>query len=493
MALNYSPEEWRDYLNDCVLIRQPDCDRYEDYYGGRHPMAFATAKFKEAFGDLFDAFADNFMELVVDVPVDKLHVSGFEFGDPEVNAEAMRQWRLNGLERHARIAHTEAVKCRASYVLVDPVLKRITVQHPRMAYVEVDPADPLKRLAGILRWVDVDGRTYVNVYLPDAVHKWATKEGESSKPVATLPGVERLAVDGGWEKIGEVRNDLGVVTLIPLENNPSLLRGGKSDLDVVIPLQDGTNKELMDMFIASEYQAFKQRVLTGVEVPKYPEGHALEGQPMPSAELMAAISRTWFIEDSEAKVTELGGSDLSNYVNVVEMLVQHIATKARIPPQHFLAGGATLANVNAESMVIIQDGFVSKVERKQTDFGPTWAEAVRLLLRSQGKTVPDDVVGSTKWAPVQKPSIVGLADALAKLAPLGVPFEWMWEQLGVSPEDAADWRVQLDKRTAKADAAAKAALEAQRSQPQLVDANGAPLPPSTPSGDLTPSQAPPSA
>ena len=477
--LNYSPEEWLNFLDEQLTIRIPDVDRYERYYRGEHPLAFATSKFREAFGDLFAEFADNFMELVVDVPVDKLHVTGFDFGDEKVNEEAWKLWRLNDMESRARIAHTEAVKCRASYVLVDPVLGRITVEHPKQAYVELDPADPMNRLAGIKRWVGVDGKTYATLYLPDRVYKYVSKGSASNKLMPTLPDHERLQTSGGWDLVREVRNPLGVVPLIPLENNPTLLRGGKSDLEVAIPLQNATNKLVTDMIVASEYQAFKQRVLTGVEVPKYPEGHEQAGQPMPSAELMAAISRTWFIEDTDARVTELGGVDLGNYVQAIEMSIQHIATKTRIPPQHFLSAGGTLANVSTESMTVINDGFISKVERKQGDFGPSWREVMRLALQAKRIQVPKDVTGTTKWAPVQKPSIAALADALAKLQPLGVPFEWIWQQIGATPEEAVEWRKQLDERQKQAPAPSG-----------LVGPNGAPLAPVVAQPDQNPSGAP---
>jgi hypothetical protein len=488
MALNYPPEGWRDFLLEQLQVRVADCDNYEDYYRGIHPLAFATSKFKEAFGDLFAAFADNFMELVVDVPVDKLKLTGFDFGSLELNAEAWKLWRLYRMHVNSRIAHTEAVKCRTSFVLVDQVLKKFTIWHPKMAYVEVDPTDPTNRLAGIIQWVDVTGRTFCNVYLPDATYKYGSKmEGASPRPQVTLPDQERYPVTGGWELLDTIPNPLRVVNLIPLENNPTLLRGGKSDLDVVIPLQNGANKELADMFVASEFQAFKQRVLTGVEVPKYPEDYpdpALAGKPLASAELMAAISRTWFIESSEAKVTELGGTDLSNYVDVVEMLVQHIATKARIPPQHFLSAGATLANVNSESMTIINDGFVSKVERKQDDFGPAWVEAMRLLLQLKGKTVPSDVIGEAQWAPVMEPAISSIADALVKLDGLGVPREWAWRKIGATPEEVADWRKQLLARQARA------AKQMQAQAPGLLGPDGAPLRPSQPQEAQTPSAVP---
>jgi hypothetical protein len=47
---------------------------YEAYYDGQHRLAFATSKFREAFANLFSAFADNWCEIVIDAPVERLVV-----------------------------------------------------------------------------------------------------------------------------------------------------------------------------------------------------------------------------------------------------------------------------------------------------------------------------------------------------------------------------------------------------------------------------------
>jgi hypothetical protein len=48
-----------------------------------------------------------------------------------------------------------------------------------------------------------------------------------------------------------------LVPAVPLQNNPSLLHGGRSDLDPVIPLQNALNKLIADMLVASEFSAFR--------------------------------------------------------------------------------------------------------------------------------------------------------------------------------------------------------------------------------------------
>jgi hypothetical protein len=48
------------------------------YYDGDHSLVFATTKFRQAFGSLFAAFADNLCASVVDAAADRLQLTGFD-------------------------------------------------------------------------------------------------------------------------------------------------------------------------------------------------------------------------------------------------------------------------------------------------------------------------------------------------------------------------------------------------------------------------------
>ena len=67
-----------------ALGRFADPKRYHSYsesrayYDGNHRLAFATESFREAFGGLFAAFAENMCPAVVDAVGDRLELIGFE-------------------------------------------------------------------------------------------------------------------------------------------------------------------------------------------------------------------------------------------------------------------------------------------------------------------------------------------------------------------------------------------------------------------------------
>jgi hypothetical protein len=125
LADNRTPASWLEVLNrrlDERWMRRLDgmgiCDAY---YEGDHSLAFATAKFREAFGILFGAIADNWCQLVVDSKVERLEVQGFRFGKkPGADDIAWDIWQANGLDAESAMVHTEAAKLGEAYWLVEP-------------------------------------------------------------------------------------------------------------------------------------------------------------------------------------------------------------------------------------------------------------------------------------------------------------------------------------------------------------------------------------
>lgn len=451
-----SPEWWLRTLDQRLEERRPRLQRYEGYYSGAgHRLAFATGKFREAFGDLFEAFADNWCRIVVDAAVERLRVEGFRFGpeDQEADKDAWAIWQENGLDADSDLAHTEAVKCEEAYLLVGPGendTPRISVEHPEQVIVAASADDRRRRAAALKKWLADDGYVMATLYLPDKVHRF-----RSEKPQGDGQQVRWIYRDqtgsrfpfGPWSQRfgrvpGTVPNPLGVVPVVPLANGPSLLGGGRSDLADVIPLQDAINKLATDMLVASEFAAFRQRVLTGVEWPTDPD----TGQPIPGSELKAAMSRVWAFGDSDVRVHEFSATDLSNYVSGLEMLIQHLAAQTRTPPHYLL--GQSGAFPSGESLKATETGLMAKVRRKQRTFGEGHEEAMRLAFRLKGDERRGRAFDAeTLWADPESKSLGELVDALLKLKDLAIPFEALWARLpDTSPQEIDRWSEDLKRR-----------------------------------------------
>src|SRR5688572_28663052 len=81
---------------------QEDYLKYENYYVGEHKLAFSTDRWKEVFENEFEEFADNWCQVVVDTPVQRLEITGFrsdENSDDATLAETI--WDDNVMEIEA--------------------------------------------------------------------------------------------------------------------------------------------------------------------------------------------------------------------------------------------------------------------------------------------------------------------------------------------------------------------------------------------------------
>ncbi|HEX3453261.1 MAG TPA: hypothetical protein VHS03_01445, partial [Gaiellaceae bacterium] len=157
-----TPEDWRTFLLPQLDARALEAELYELYYDGRHPLQFATSKFREAFGALFGAFADNWCQIVVDAAVERLRIVGFRTSTA-VSDQAWELWQENALDVQSVIAHTEAGKNGRAFLLVDPNDGEplITVEHASQVIVAHDPANRQNRLAALKRWLGDDGYQYL--------------------------------------------------------------------------------------------------------------------------------------------------------------------------------------------------------------------------------------------------------------------------------------------------------------------------------------------
>jgi hypothetical protein len=171
-----TPDELAKALDNALDARMPAVERFEAYYEGEQSVAFATSKWRETFGALFNELADNWCQLVIDASVERLKVEGFRFGPEGDNAdnEAWQLWQANYLDADSTLAHTDACKTGLAYVLVlpndaMPETPRITVESPAQVIVLTAPDDRRKRLAALKRWREEDGSARAVVYTPDAL------------------------------------------------------------------------------------------------------------------------------------------------------------------------------------------------------------------------------------------------------------------------------------------------------------------------------------
>lgn len=427
---------WLIRLERELNVRNRTLAKYDRYYQGDHPLLFATSKFRDVFSGLFKEFADNWTELVVDAVEERLDVEGFRLpGDKAGETKAWRFWQANQLDADSQLAHTEALINGMAYVLAWPGEKDplICVEDPQEMIVAHAPGNRRDRQAAVKIWADYDAaKFYGTVYLPDAVWKFERKI--QAKPAALWGQALPPQANAGllaWEPrrvAGEewpLTNPLGVVPVVPLYNKPRIRGAGTSEIRNVIPMQDATNKLLADMMVASEFAAFRQRWATGLEIPVDPETK----QPVQPFE--HAINRLWVSPSKDTSFGEFGASDLNNYVQAIQLIVQHVASQTRTPPHYFYLSGQF---PSGESIKSAETGLVAKAKRKMRHFGEGWEEAMRLAFLASGDTKRATAQQmETIWGDPESRSEGEHVDATIKLKALGVPLPALWERAGFSP------------------------------------------------------------
>src|SRR5688500_4392795 len=95
-----------------------DYAQYRSYYDGIQDLTFATAKFARAFGKIFEAFAYNRCQSVVDGIADRLRIKkiavdekAMASGGTGLQEQVDLIWRMNRFDRKQGEMFTESLKC----------------------------------------------------------------------------------------------------------------------------------------------------------------------------------------------------------------------------------------------------------------------------------------------------------------------------------------------------------------------------------------------
>ncbi len=456
---------------------------YDDYYEGRHRLAFATSKFREVFGGHISAVTDNWMPMVIQSSVERLRMQGFTLEvDDDVDPDkpddgdgtdngAWDICRRNYLDVDFPILATEASKHGEAALLSwwdhtstpgffsrlfsrrsTDTRARITLEDPGQMIVRREAGDPRRRAAALKRWVEEDETVMANLYLPGHLYRFRRKKDGDWGPreLDGIPAVET--------------NPLGIVPVVPIVNDPhmkpclppqSLLAAphnaprvgiglGRSDLADLISTQDQINKLLCDLMIASEFGAFKQRWATGLETEDESE---VPERLRPA--FKAAIDHLWTSEDDKTKFGEFSETQLSNFVAAIENRIQSLASRSRTPPHYLLGSSGTFPS--GESLKATETGLVAKSNGKKSSFGGGVEEAARIaLFIEKGERAASTFRSRVAWASSESRSESEFVDSLVKKLSIGVPKEQLWEEAGYSPEQIKQMKKALREAAVEA-------------------------------------------
>ncbi len=388
--------------------------KFERYYAGVHELSFATEKFANAFGSQFREFAMNLCPAVCDAIKDKLKITGFAIEHPGRNAnvnerayksdtdDVARIWHANRMDLRSGEIHKEALKNGDAYAIVWPDDNgRAAIFPNNAANLAVTYSDdaPGKILQASKFWRTADKHTRLNLYFPDRIEKYVTsKPAETHLPEATefVP----IVADGtgalqpelfegarlSAESSHIVPNPYGIVPVFHFANNADLGMPGRSELEAAIPIQDGLNKSVLDMLVAMEFSAYRQRWVAGIEVLTDPDGKEI--QPFKTG-----ADRLWVASDHNSRFGDFDTTELDQFLKVKDSFRIDIASVTGTP-LHYLMPHMR-GQPSGETLKKSESRFIAKVRDRQAAFGQTWADLMEFALLIEGRS--PDVRLKTKW------------------------------------------------------------------------------------------------
>ncbi len=381
----------------------------ERYYRGEHNLSFASEKFQNTFGSLFREFAMNLCPAICDAVKDKLKITGFGVEDDGVqsdaftrdknrtakavtlNDEVMRIWQNNRMATRSGEVHKEALKNGDAYAIVWPNADGEVMIYPNKAAniaVAYDEESPGKILWAAKYWRPADKHTRLNLFYSDRIEKYITaKKSESILPEAKefVPfGGPMSKVQGPKAEIPnpqfQIQNPYGIVPVFHFANNADIGTPGQSELEAAIPVQDGLNKSVLDMLVAMEFSAYRQRWAAGIEIAYDNEGKTI-------APFKAGIDHIWISENPNARFGDFDTTNLDQFLKVKDSFRIDMASVTGTPLYYLMP--QTKGFPSGESLRKAETRFIAKVRDRQESFGQTWSDlmAFALMLDGRGKSI----------------------------------------------------------------------------------------------------------
>jgi hypothetical protein len=232
------------------------------------------------------------------------------------------------------------------------------------------------------------------------------------------------------------------------------------EVEPIMAIQDQINFTTFNEMMSEQYQAFRQRWVTGMS-PADEEGR--EATPF-----RPGVDRVWAAEDAATKFGEFSETQLTPYLDSREAGIRHMATITQVPPYHLLG---QIANLSAEALAAARDGLDRKVEELQAILTDPWRNVRRLSgLAAGDKTIWNDINAQVMWRDTSAKAFSATIDGLGKAAQmLGIPAEELWRRIpGATADDVNSWMEARQNEEAK-DVVKHAVAAAMTNQPAYAN------------------------
>jgi hypothetical protein len=436
-----TPEWWLRRLVAKLTHRAKICEDFYSFYEGVQPLAFASDKFVQVYGNRFGRFPANFMPLVVDAEAERLVVGGFRFGAATADKSVWKIWQDNQMDAESQIAHEIALAKGIAYAAVDPASTgepAITIEDPNEVIVETAPGNRRTRLAALKVFTDDDGYYRAYLYLPTEIYLYRSTTRRTDSTYTSLGQARWVPYDEGV-----LPNRLGVVPIVPLINRPRRDGTGRSEIEPVMGNQLAINFLRYAALIGSDVAALPQRWAKNLDIKVDPD----TGKPIepfrtgrdtlwvtnrPSPEQAAMYGD----KIPEVEFGQFPGASLDPFVKMIEEEIGIMASNSRTP-YHYLLGEPTSVPPSGESLKSSEAPLVKKVGRASVHFGEGWEEVMRVALIAAGQTAKArrTTDAETIWGDPETRNEAARTDSILKQYAQGLLADsFAMEELGYSQQ-----------------------------------------------------------
>jgi hypothetical protein len=382
---------------------------YRNYERGDHRADITTEmrkmlRLNTDNADMTD-FNDNYCRVIVDKMAGRLFVSNLA-----LDSDGAKEWLDKTLARNDFDAQQSewyrgAIRDGDAYVMVDPETALWTSEpaYDGFSGVEVIFDEMTRKPVWACKlWSEADTQDItagdtnqavvkVVVYQPGQVSYWTGDEsGQEVSADNIFPGMDvEVNPDGTVTAVDLSTNaqpwplqsrSLPIVHFANQKDNYTSY--GESELRPAVPLQDVLNRTLHSMVMASEFSAFKLLWSKGfqIDVDGITPGGVIN---LVLKDANGAIitdmteAQVQFLQ--AAAVGQFEATDLSQYTNQIDKIVQQLSQSTQTPIYGVTADG----NLSGEALKQLEIGLLGKVERFQHQNSDAIKELVTLTAEIQ--------------------------------------------------------------------------------------------------------------
>lgn len=419
-------------------------DKVDKWYRWEHEDPTLPRGATQELKNLLELSKTPWLGLVVTTIAQTLYVDGYRSPDDPDNAGVWRTWNANDFDQRQTAVHRAALAYGHSYVLVTPgqdasgrrsVMRGVSPRKMLAVYAEPESDDwPMFALHATPQPDGYKVRVWDEevVYILDV-----TTEGKAT-----------------YNEYRE--HNAGVCPVVRYTNDLDLDGRTPGEVEPLIPLAARIDKTSYDRLLTQHFNSWKVRTIAGLsEFADSEEEANRKKLRLRQDDILVA-------EDHDTKFGTLDETPLDGFIRAYESDIDTLAGIAQVPATSL---NGKVANLSADAIAELRAGLTQKAFERQTSFGKSHAQALRLAAALEGdRDSAADVMARTTWQDMQIRSLSQAADAMGKwVTMLGIPPEAAWGRLpGVTKNDVDEWKGMTQRQGARerlqaiADAAATA-------------------------------------